>query len=355
LTDHAESLPAIPTRSRTIPSRPIDLAQPARRFLLIALTVLPGVAGFGQSDSPAESRRVDRLQRMLRSPRENIRLEAVHQLEHFPVSQRLNPLIHATQDPAPAVREAAATALQRSRHPRATAAVERLLQDPVDTVRAAAVTAICYLDGRRFLPTVIEIGRTDSSPRVRFRAIAGVGIIREKSALPAVVAALADVHPAVRERAALATVDLLADPTLPGLLRPMASHHFPPTRRLVMQLYARHGTLAQCLPVLKTGLQDADPLVRSQAALSLGKRRVTDVGPGLLPLLRDPDEHVRGTAAYALGLIGDRSALASLRALLADESAAVRAVAAESLQKLGDGAAKPPTGFRGADLYADPF
>ena len=47
--------------------------------------------------------------------------------------------------------------------------------------------------------------------------------------------------------------------------------------------------------------------------------------------------------------------LALLRSLSQDNSAFVRAVAPESLQKLGDKTAKPPEGFKAAELFTFPI
>jgi cyclophilin family peptidyl-prolyl cis-trans isomerase/HEAT repeat protein len=77
-----------------------------------------------------------------------------------------------------------------------------------------------------------------------------------------------------------------------------------------------------------------DPLVRSQAALGMGRIRDTTAFPLLLDLLNDEDSLVQEDAAFSMGLLGSPAALAPLRERAVQalggfqESAAVEAVTA---------------------------
>jgi HEAT repeat protein len=213
---------------------------------------------------------------------------------------------------------------------------------------------LSQIGGKEVLPEVVKLAREDPSGIVRFRAVWGLAHIGDRSALPVAVEALGDENVSVRQRAALLALEALQDGSVAARLLKAATHPQADTRRLVMYLLARYGN-ASVVPSLTAALQDADALVRAEAALSLGKLRARAALDKLLPALKDPDEHVRGSAAYAVGLIGGGPAGEALRPLLKDESAFVRAVAAESLQRLGDKTVKPPDGFRAADLFTYPI
>jgi len=197
------------------------------------------------------------------------------------------------------------------------------------------------------LPTFFRCAATTRPHRPFSRGL-GRGIIGDKSALPVVIDALGDyTTPSAnaprcsRWRNSPTRPCRSACSSKPAIHSPDAAHRHVPARPVRGQIDR---------PALLAGLKDAEPLVRAEAALSLGRQRA---GKADLPaLLRDSDEHVRGAAAYALGLIGDKDAL---RPILQDEAAFVRAIAAEALQKLGDKSAKPPDGFKAADLFTYPI
>lgn len=303
----------------------------------------------------AQENRLDRLSRWLRSPRASIRLEALTELEDLPVEHALPLLLPMMTDTNASVRSAAAWALRRSRADAAVAALRPLLKDDDEHVRAAAVGALCHNSGSALLSELARLGREDVSGSVRYRAISGLAVIGDPAALPVAVAALGDYSAAVRERAALVALEALADATVGEQLARQATHEFSPTRRLVMYLLFRFGEPEVALPVLTTGLKDPEPLVRAEAALSLGRRHARGKLPSVLPLLRDDDDHVRGVAAYVVGELGTAGNRETLQPGLTDESAFVRAATAEALQHLGDATVKPPDGFKAAELFTYPL
>lgn len=299
-------------------------------------------------------RQLERLARWLRSPRTSIREEAVAELDRVPIDKALPLLLSSLHDSSTVVRAAIANSLIRSDDRQTITALRPLLQDGDEHVRAAAVSTLSRTAGKTILPDLLPLCRDDASGNVRFRVVEGLAWIGDKSTLPVAVAALGDYNPAVRERAALLALDALVDETIGDRLVQQARHVYAPTRRIVMYLFTRYGELRQATAILQTSLQDVDPLVRAEAALTLGRRRAKKARPTLEAALKDPDEHVRGAVAYALGLLGEPASREDLRPLLQDEAAFVRAVAAESLQQLGDKTIKPPVGFRAEELFTYP-
>ncbi|MCG3148457.1 MAG: hypothetical protein PCFJNLEI_01901 [Verrucomicrobiae bacterium] len=323
------------------------------RLFLFSSVVLAGVL-LAQDSAPA-LQQIDRLSRWLRSPRESIREEAVAELNTVAIDRALPLLVVALSDSSTVVRAAAATSLSRAQDPRVVAALRPLLKDPDNHVRAAAVWGLCHTGGKAVLPDVLPLCLDDASGLVRFRAVWGLAIIGDKSAMPVAVAALGDFVPAVRERSALLALAALADDSLGAQLAGQAGNEFTPTRRIVMYLFSRYGELQQAVPVLQAGLRDGDPLVRAEAALALGRRRVSRLVGEVIPLLGDSDEHVRGAALHALGFMGDSVRRSDLLPMLQDPNAFVRAVAAEALQRLGEKNVKPPPGFRAEELFSYPI
>jgi len=301
----------------------------------------------------AKTRQIERLGRWLNSTDQQTRLDAVRELSNLPQPDALPLILVAIKDPASDVRAAAAWSLERFPDPHSIAALRVTLKDQDDRVRAASAWAISHIGGSAVLPDV-EALITDSSPLARFRAVWGLGIIGDRAALPVVVNALTDQNSSVRERAALLSLEMLKDNSLLPRLLKLANHPQPETRRIIMYLLARYGN-ASVIPVLEAGLKDADPLVRGEAALSLGKLKARTALKDLAGAFADPDDHVRGSAAYAMELIGDPAAMDALRPLLKDQSAFVQAVAAEALLKLGDKTVKPPEGFKAAELFTFPI
>ena len=297
---------------------------------------------------------IERLQRSLKSPSEQNRLEALRELAAYPAAQSTPLILTALSDANSTIRGTAAWQLYSIKDPRVVPALRPLLKDSDDRVRAAAAWSISHIGGKAVLPDILPLCRDDASGVVRFRAVWGLAFIGEKSALPVVIDALGDYNASVRERAALLALDKLADASITSRLRSQSTNSFAPTRRVVMYLYSRYGKQS-ATPILLAGLKDPEPLVRAEAALTLGKIRATSAVSPVSALLRDTDEHVRGAAAYALGLLGDAAARPSLRALLEDEAAFVRAIAGESLNRLGDKSVQPPEGFKASELFTYPI
>jgi HEAT repeat protein len=94
------------------------------------------------------------------------------------------------------------------------------------------------------------------------------------------------------------------------------------------------GRLAAFIP---NALKDANPAVRSTAAMMIGKARLRDLAPATRPLLNDPSPFARASAIFALQRAQsdiDISPLAGI--LLSDPSPRVRAHVAYLLGEMAD-------------------
>ena len=101
----------------------------------------------------------------------------------------------------------------------------------------------------------------------------------------------------------------------------------------------------EAVPALIKALSDADPAVREQAATALGSYgpAAAPAVPDLIEKLNDPNEWVRRKAAGALGRIGPAAAPAApalVEALLNDPERTIRQAAAEALGEIGPAASQ---------------
>jgi HEAT repeat protein len=89
-------------------------------------------------------------------------------------------------------------------------------------------------------------------------------------------------------------------------------------------------------PSLLSLITDTEARIRRRTALAIGRTRLAEGIPVLVPVLAgDVEAEVRQMAAYALGLIGDSQAVEPLVAALNDPDALVQGRAAEALGLLG--------------------
>ncbi len=323
--------------------------------LLAAFVLSTATLAFGQqSPATTSDRRLQRLERWLASKDESQRVQAVRELKSLNLPAARDLLLKAIRDPSPEVRALAAWNLGAYKERPVIESLRPVLRDENDRVRAAAAWGLCTIGDRIILPDIIKVVQEDTAPVARFRALWGLAFLGDRSALPVAINALTDLNNSVRERSALLAIEALRDQTVPERVRALAQHPYADTRRIVMYLLAKYPA-RENIPVLQNALADTDPIVRGEAALSLGKIKAYSARDKLVAALQDSDDHVRGAAAYALGLIGDKAAVPDLRKVAGDESGFVRAVAAESLNRLGDQSVKPPEGFRAVEMFTYPI
>ncbi|MEK7449916.1 MAG: HEAT repeat domain-containing protein [Planctomycetota bacterium] len=109
-------------------------------------------------------------------------------------------------------------------------------------------------------------------------------------------------------------------------------------RRQALIELAHSGNFKAYLPEFINVLKnDSNALVRSQAAIYLGKFKATESVPALLNALKDQNEWVRYESALALGNIGDASAINGLAQVVENDPVAlVRRGATQALGNIND-------------------
>ena len=175
----------------------------------------------------------------------------------------------------------------------------------------------------------------------RAHALRVLGELKVPAAVPAVLQALDDRDPDVRNVAARALGSMKLEATDDALVGLLGRHEQAVSARIAamcIEMGTRTG------PLLIRTLREGTPKARFWAARILGEIKETRATTPLGEALQDAEADVRSAAAWALGSIGDRSTTAHLGAALADPIWYVRAHAAEALGKIGDPAMVTPLG-----------
>ncbi len=227
-------------------------------------------------------------------------------------------------------------------------------------LRAELATTLGRIPGPNSLMSLQGL-LIDDDPRVRRAAAFGLGVLKDKGGIPALLKVVADSD---RETGVLA-VEALGKLGAP--VTEVAENLLPLPEnerwaRLVPHLF-RFKEEAR-LPLAEHALALADHELHARAAFALARDPLPEAAPLLRPLLQDPDPQVRDWAARGLGDVGDASDLPRLRPLLdppgAGESGPL-IQALRSAQRLiegrkGTAGAAPPADWerRLAELCADP-
>jgi HEAT repeat protein len=294
-----------------------------------------------------EARRVrDRLIECLRDPSPLVRTRAAEALGRIDPDNRraAKALVQALRDTSPAVRTAAGASLVRL----GAVAVPDLLEQLRQATGAARASAVLARIGPAAVPGLKAL-LADGDPDLRARSAACLRQAgpRAKAAASSVREALADGNTAVRREAALALAAV--DPGSAGAVLVACLKDPESEVRL-----AAGEALAQLgrpvVPLLASSLDDRDPRVRREAALTLkrvGESARSAIG-ALTRALGDPDSEVRARAADALREVmprlegppdePTRQALAALVDQLQDPEEEVHIAAHLALIKVGPGA-----------------
>lgn len=236
----------------------------------------------------------------LDDPRRQVRLDASHALVQLG-GAAVEPLLHHAAVGSDSLRYIAAQILGQIGDQRTIPFLKSLLRDDNRHVREQAVRALGQLDAPRLHATLANVLSSDSVPAVRGAAAWSLGNLRDTTAVPSLVRALADTVSAVR-RQALAALQFLWTPA------------------------AEAATLA--------ALGDRDDNVRYIAAQLLGHHRTHRALDALCRALADDNIWVRVESARTLGRIGDAAAVGPLERMFAEREGPDHEAAKEALQQL---------------------
>ena len=215
--------------------------------------------------------------------------------------------------------------------------IRKGLVDPVVAVRGAAVRAATQAGDRPSLPILRARLATEDDPAVRLAIVQAFGTMRDREALPLLVATVRDAKAAEPVRqAALASIEGLGDDAAVPALIELLGHADLGVELRVRTIAAvgKLGANAAVAPLL-AALKDPEPAIRAAAAGALSRAgRVEGVAEALRPLLDDPAVEVRNRAIAALGRLADRQAIPAL--LLAADADPTRFEATLALAAMPD-------------------
>lgn len=132
-------------------------------------------------------------------------------------------------------------------------------------------------------------------------------------------------------------LDAIDNPNFRQLAKAMRAHDFTQRHAPGGESFRQRAAI----PALVMALQDESPVVRQLAAWGLSEMRFPETAPALAALLADPVPEVRAEAAGALGDMGETRWLSAMLAMLHDASPAVRARVAHVLGDLALPATAP--------------
>ena len=210
------------------------------------------------------------------------------------------------------------------------------LKDPDPKVREAAASSLGQLEDPRAIPALIEASR-DTNSDVRAAALQSLSRFDDPRVIDPMILALKDPNRDVRQDAAQ-SLGRFKDPRALRPLTAALSDSSADVRQAAAQSLGELGD-AQAAPALGGALKDPKADVRQSAAQALGELDLKTAPQALIDALSDPDADVRQSAAQSLGEIQDPRAVPGLAALLTDQNGDVRESAVNSLSEIGDAAA----------------
>ncbi len=233
----------------------------------------------------------------------------------------------------------------------AAPALVEAMADRNDRVRAQAVEALGKIGEPAAAAAVPGLVRAlrDQDNWVSAKAAEALGQMGESddATIAALVRTLGHLNPEVRRNAALALGNLGGNGAVTGTVLALEEAARDEDGGVRSQAILALGTIGCSTPatvgVVLKGFQDADPLVRAAAVVSVGRwdKPNEAILSGLAPLLEDANDEVKVEAIKVLTkLAGATPAVIDglCRRLLEDDSALVQANAALALGKLGPAA-----------------
>jgi HEAT repeat protein len=220
------------------------------------------------------------------------------------------------------------------------------LPSQVEPTGTASTTGPPPLDFANATVDELILATESNQWKTRWDAVNALGNLKDPTAVPALAArALRDDNPHPRWRSlwALKSVDSQGARAIPLLREGLESAEPVEVRNAAVALafYSQPDAQTELL----NGLEDSDPWRRWEAVFSLKNMGDSEAALAIATLLDagfEPDIRTRQETALTLGQIGDESSIPPLMtALNSDPAAAVRWRAALALSRLGNAAALP--------------
>lgn len=223
--------------------------------------------------------------------------------------------IAGVSDPDPAVRRVAAEILGNLAVPEATEALVSALDDPDAEVRAALLRSLARAGAASALLEVASY-LNDPESLVRLEAVRAINRLTSyrRGLAVQVQPLLSDLDPVVRSQAAVTLLRAGFSSQAVEVLRNMTLSGKPAIRVKALEALADWGGV-EAYDLIAAGLGDPSPAVRGAAASALAHVDPGRCQESLVEMLGDEDPSVREAVAAALGNIGEQALPAVVEAL----------------------------------------
>jgi HEAT repeat protein len=195
------------------------------------------------------------------------------------------------------------------------------LKSPTWKTRQAAAQELGKSRRREAVAPLSALVR-DPEVRVRLEVVKALRNLRDLSAVPALVTALQDGEPGIREEAIGTIVEIYAERERGGPVDRFLETFSDEYERQSVPPYT--AVDPSVFRALAATLRDEKEGIRAESAYAIGILGGGSAIPALVSATQDPESDVRAAAATALGKVGTREDGKALVPLLADESAGVR-------------------------------
>jgi HEAT repeat protein len=253
---------------------------------------------------------IDLLITMLNDRYVRVRLEVIGALNELGDPRAISPLIPKLNDPHKYVRSNAAESLAKFRYEPAIPLLIELLQDREWFVRTSAVEALAELKASVAVEPIVALLK-DRKEVVRRLAAEGLGKIGDPQAVIPLIEALKERQAAACSAIIAALGEIGDQRAVKPLLRVLKRRSFVSgfTANVHSSVIWALGKLGIIEPIIEA-LENERSLVRSNAALALGRLQEQRAIPFLVKTLNDPEcwghgrYPVRDAAAKALAQLG---------------------------------------------------
>jgi HEAT repeat protein len=256
----------------------------------------------------------------------------------------IEPLVRALNDDYWIVRRGAGDALSKIGYP-AVPSLIKMLENVEEDVRRETERALVLIGEPAVRPLLDAL--IHENAQVRKRSVQTLGLLQSPEALPAIISALKDSDPLVRQEAALSLAGY-ADPVSVTPLIELLKDEHGYVRMAAVETLCIIGQ--EAIDPLIHALGDGDEQLRQRSSFAL----VTIGSPAvdrLIDSMQSENPAVTRSCAWILGRIGDNKAIPHLVLVTGHQDRYVRREVCDSLAAMGDAAVLPLTrSFRDGEI-----
>lgn len=187
-----------------------------------------------------------------------------------PASKRFEDYVKDLRNADPKIRISAILGIQRSHDPRSVPEITRMLIDGEVMVKVTAITALGYINDKSAAPALIAALKSDPTVTVKAESARVLGTLVAASAIPELKAALSSPAFEVRKEA-VAALGRINDPTTKGDVKKMFSDADPRIRASAVWALGEMGGKLDIPGLIRLRIVDAEPSVKAEADSAIAK------------------------------------------------------------------------------------